>query len=104
MQQIFIASIKANGLYQNKYPLGAALARPLIASKLVEIAHQEASPNVAHGYTGKGNDQIRFDLSIRAKDPGLKIIAPIRDMNLTRDLEIKFARSKRSQLQRRQKL
>ena len=90
-----IASIKANGLYQNKYPLGTALARPLIASKLVEIAHQEAAPNVAHGCTGKGNDQVRFDLSIRAKDPGLKIIAPIRDMNLTRDLEIKFAKEQK---------
>ena len=90
-----IASIKANGLYQNKYPLGTALARPLIASKLVESAHQEGAPNVAHGCTGKGNDQIRFDLSIRAKDPGLKIIAPIRDMNLTRDLEIKFAKEQK---------
>src|ERR671919_2776958 len=90
-----IASIKANGLYQNKYPLGTALARPLIASKLVEIAHQEGAPNVAHGCTGKGNDQVRFDLSIRAKDPGLKIITPIRDMNLTRDLEIKFAKEQK---------
>jgi argininosuccinate synthase len=90
-----IASIKANGLYQNKYPLGTALARPLIASKLVEIAHREAASNVAHGCTGKGNDQVRFDLSIRAKDPGLKIIAPIRDMNLTRDLEIKFAKEQK---------
>jgi argininosuccinate synthase len=68
------------------------LARPLIASKVVEVAHQEAAPNVAHGCTGKGNDQVRFDLSIRARDPKLKIIAPIRDMNLTRDIEIKFAK------------
>jgi argininosuccinate synthase len=68
------------------------LARPLIASKVVEVAHQEDAPNVAHGCTGKGNDQVRFDLSIRARDPKLKIIAPIRDMNLTRDLEIKFAK------------
>jgi argininosuccinate synthase len=87
-----IPSIRANGLYQNKYPLGTALARPLIASKVVEVAHQEAAPNVAHGCTGKGNDQVRFDLSIRARDPKLKIIAPIRDMNLTRDIEIKFAK------------
>jgi argininosuccinate synthase len=87
-----IPSIRANGLYQNKYPLGTALARPLIASKVVEVAHQEDAPNVAHGCTGKGNDQVRFDLSIRARDPKLKIIAPIRDMNLTRDLEIKFAK------------
>jgi argininosuccinate synthase len=90
-----IASIKANGLYQDKYPLGTALARPLIASKIVEIAHQNAAPNVAHGCTGKGNDQVRFDISIRANDPDLNIIAPIRDMNLTRDLEIKFAKDQK---------
>ena len=87
-----VPSIKANGLYQNKYPLGTALARPLIASKVVEVAHKEDAPYIAHGCTGKGNDQVRFDLSIRAKDPELKIIAPIRDMNLTRDLEMKFAK------------
>jgi argininosuccinate synthase len=90
-----IASIKANGLYQDKYPLGTALARPLIASKIVEIAHQNAAPNVAHGCTGKGNDQLRFDISIRANDPDLRIIAPIRDMNLTRDLEINFAKDQK---------
>jgi argininosuccinate synthase len=90
-----IASIKANGLYQDKYPLGTALARPLMASKIVEIAHQKAATNVAHGCTGKGNDQVRFDLSIRANDPDLKIIAPIRDMNLTRDLEIQFAKDQK---------
>jgi argininosuccinate synthase len=87
-----VPSIKANGMYQNKYPLGTALARPLIAAKIVEVAHKEDATIVSHGCTGKGNDQIRFDLSIRAQDPELKIIAPIRDMNLTRDLEIKFAR------------
>ncbi|MDQ3838640.1 MAG: argininosuccinate synthase, partial [Thermoproteota archaeon] len=87
-----IPSIKANGLYQNKYPLGTALARPLIASKLVEVALKENAPYVAHGCTGKGNDQVRFDLAIRAKDPSLKIIAPIRDMDLSRDVEIKFAK------------
>jgi argininosuccinate synthase len=90
-----VASIKANGLYQDKYPLGTALARPLMASKIVEIAHQKAATNVAHGCTGKGNDQVRFDLSIRANDPDLKIIAPIRDMNLTRDLEIQFAKDQK---------
>jgi argininosuccinate synthase len=90
-----IASIKANGLYQDKYPLGTALARPLMASKIVEIAHQKAATSVAHGCTGKGNDQVRFDLSIRANDPDLKIIAPIRDMNLTRDLEIQFAKDQK---------
>src|SRR5919106_5287740 len=91
-REFIIPSIKANGLYQNKYPLGTALARPLIACRLAEVAQNEDAPNVAHGCTGKGNDQVRFDLAIRAKDPRLKIIAPIRDMNLTRDLEIKFSK------------
>jgi argininosuccinate synthase len=85
-------SIRANGLYQGKYPLATALARPLIATKLVETAHQEDAMAVAHGCTGKGNDQIRFDVTIRSLDPSLSIIAPIRDMNLTRDIELKFAR------------
>ena len=85
-------SIRANGLYQGKYPLATALARPLIASKLVDLAHQEGARIVAHGCTGKGNDQIRFDVTIRSLDPNLKIVAPIRDMNLTRDIELKFAK------------
>jgi argininosuccinate synthase len=85
-------SIQANGLYQGKYPLATALARPLIATKLVDIAHQEHAKIVAHGCTGKGNDQIRFDVTIRSLDPNLKIVAPIRDMNLTRDVELRFAK------------
>lgn len=85
-------SIQANGLYQGKYPLATALARPLIATKLVDIAHQEHAKIVAHGCTGKGNDQIRFDVTIRSLDPNLKIVAPIRDMNLTRDIELRFAK------------
>lgn len=87
-----IPSIKANGLYQGKYPLATALARPLIAAKTVEVAEKEGATAIAHGCTGKGNDQIRFDVTMRALNPGLKIIAPIRDMNLTRDVEIKYAR------------
>jgi len=86
-----IPSIKSNGMYEDKYPLATALARPLISAKLVEEAHNHRATAVAHGCTGKGNDQIRFDVTIRALDPHLKIIAPIRDMNLTRDLEMKFA-------------
>jgi argininosuccinate synthase len=85
-------SIKANGLYQGKYPLATALARPLIAAKAVEVAKREGARAIAHGCTGKGNDQIRFDVTMRALDPGLKIIAPVRDMNLTRDMELKFAK------------
>jgi len=87
-----VPSIKANGLYQGKYPLATALARPLIAAKAVEVANKEGAIAVAHGCTGKGNDQIRFDVTMRALNPNLKIIAPIRDLNLTRDVEISFAR------------
>ncbi|MDQ4050480.1 MAG: argininosuccinate synthase [Thermoproteota archaeon] len=87
-----VPSIKANGLYQGKYPLATALARPLIATKAVEIANKEGAIAVAHGCTGKGNDQIRFDVTMRALNPDLRIIAPIRDLNLTRDLEIAFAK------------
>jgi len=86
-------SIKANGLYQGKYPLATALARPLIAAKAVQVANKEGATAIAHGCTGKGNDQIRFDVTMRALNPDLKIIAPIRDMNLTRDVEIKYAKN-----------
>jgi argininosuccinate synthase len=86
-----IPCIKANGLYQGKYPLATALARPLIATKAVQAAYEERADFIAHGCTGKGNDQIRFDITIRALSPDLKIIAPIRDMNLTRDIELQFA-------------
>jgi argininosuccinate synthase len=87
-----VPSIKANGLYQGKYPLATALARPLIAAKAVEVARKEGATAIAHGCTGKGNDQIRFDVTMHALSPNLKIIAPIRDLNLTRDLEISFAK------------
>jgi argininosuccinate synthase len=83
--------IKANALYQGKYPLATALARPLIASKLVKVASNEGAKLVAHGCTGKGNDQVRFDITIKSLNPELNILAPIRDMNLTRDQELKFA-------------
>ncbi|HYY71335.1 MAG TPA: argininosuccinate synthase domain-containing protein, partial [Nitrososphaeraceae archaeon] len=64
-----IPCIKANGLYENQYPLGTALARPLIAKKAVEIANEENAKTIAHGCTGKGNDQIRFDITIRSLNP-----------------------------------
>jgi argininosuccinate synthase len=92
IRNYIIPSIKANGLYQAKYPLATALARPLIAAKAVEVANREGATAIAHGCTGKGNDQIRFDVTMRALNPKLKIIAPIRDMNLTRDVEMKFAK------------
>ncbi len=84
-------AIKANALYENKYPVSTALARPLIAKKLVEIAHKENAVGVAHGCTGKGNDQVRFEVAIKAYDSKLKVIAPVREWNLSRDEEIKYA-------------
>lgn len=84
-------AIKANALYEGKYPVSSALSRPLIASKIVDVAKKEGAVAVAHGCTGKGNDQVRFDVTIRSLAPDLKIIAPVREWNLNRDEEIKFA-------------
>ncbi len=86
-------SIKANGLYEEKYPLSTALGRPLIAEKLVEIAEKEGADAVAHGCTGKGNDQVRMDVTIRSLNPSLKVIAPVREWNMTRDEEIVYAQN-----------
>jgi argininosuccinate synthase len=85
-------AIKSNALYQQSYPLATAIARPLIAKKLVEIANKHGATSVAHGCTGKGNDQVRFDITIKSLNPSLGIIAPIRDLNLTRDKEIDYAK------------
>ena len=85
------SSIKANGLYQKKYCLATALARPLIANKVLEIAKKEKVTALAHGCSGKGNDQVRFDITMRAGS-NLPIIAPIRDLNLDRTTELKFAK------------
>jgi argininosuccinate synthase len=84
--------LQANALYQDAYPLATALARPLIAQLLVEVASREGADAVAHGCTGKGNDQVRFDVAVHALDPGLEVIAPMRvGMGLTRDQEIDYA-------------
>ncbi len=85
-------SIKANGMYQGKYPLATALGRPLIATKLVEVAESEGAYAVAHGCTGKGNDQVRMDVTVRSLNPGIKVIAPVREWNMTRDMEIDYAK------------
>jgi argininosuccinate synthase len=84
-------AIKANAMYEEKYPLSTALGRPLIAKKLVEIAHKEGAEAVAHGCTGKGNDQLRIEITVRALDPSLKIFAPTRDWEMSRDQELKYA-------------
>ncbi len=84
--------IKANGLYEDKYPLATALARPLIAEKVVSVAVNENTNILAHGCTGKGNDQLRFDITMKSLMSNCKIIAPVRDMNLNREQEIEFAK------------
>ena len=92
-------AIRANGLYGGKYPLATALGRPLIATKLVEVAEKEGATAVAHGCTGKGNDQVRIDVTVRALNPSLKVIAPIRDWNMSRDQEILYAKEKGIKIQ-----
>lgn len=82
-------AIKANGSYEG-YPMGTSLARPLIAQEVVKVAKKEGATAIAHGCTGKGNDQFRFDVIIRGA--GLDVVAPIRELNLTRDWEIKYAK------------
>src|SRR5436190_60082 len=84
--------LQANALYQGAYPLATALSRPLIAQLLVEVARKEGADAVAHGCTGKGNDQVRFDVAVHALDPGLEVVAPMRvGMGMTRDQEIEYA-------------
>jgi argininosuccinate synthase len=84
-------AIFANAMYEKHYPLATALARPLIAAKLVEIARKENCNAVAHGCTAKGNDQVRFEVSIQALAPDLKVIAPAREWVYTREEGIKWA-------------
>jgi argininosuccinate synthase len=84
-------ALQGGAIYQGQYPLATALARPLIARLLVEVARAEGSVAVAHGCTGKGNDQVRFDVSINTLAPDLKIIAPVREWSMTRDNEIAYA-------------
>ena len=86
-------AIKANALYEGKYPVSTSLSRPLIVKKMVEIAQKEGATALAHGCTGKGNDQVRFDISIASLAPELKIIAPVREWNMTRDEEIEYAKA-----------
>ncbi|MFC4617694.1 argininosuccinate synthase [Camelliibacillus cellulosilyticus] len=90
-QDYILPALKANALYEGKYPISSALSRPLIAQLLVEVAEQEGAVAVAHGCTGKGNDQVRFEVSIQALNPSLKVVAPVREWGMTRDEEIAYA-------------
>ncbi|MGB3057062.1 MAG: argininosuccinate synthase, partial [Candidatus Omnitrophota bacterium] len=86
-------ALKAGALYQGKYNLATALSRPLIAAAMAKTAKDEKAGNVAHGCTGKGNDQVRFEVTFHLKAPGLKIIAPVREWELTtREQEIDYAK------------
>ncbi|HET7578160.1 MAG TPA: argininosuccinate synthase [Bacillales bacterium] len=87
-----LAALQSHALYEQKYPLVSALSRPLISKKLVEVAEQVGAQAVAHGCTGKGNDQVRFEVSIQALNPDLEVIAPVRDWAWSRDEEIDYAK------------
>jgi argininosuccinate synthase len=84
-------ALMAGAMYEGKYPLATALGRPLIAKLMADVAKEKNAKAVAHGCTGKGNDQVRFDVTFQTLAPHLKIIAPVREWKMTRDEEIKFA-------------
>ena len=87
-----VPALKANAIYEGKYMLATALGRPLIAKYLVEVAHKEKAGAIAHGCTGKGNDQVRFEVTAGILDPSLEIIAPVREWEFkSRDEEIEYA-------------
>jgi argininosuccinate synthase len=89
-----LPALQANALYMDRYPLVSALSRPVINKHLVEAAHKFGATKVAHGSTGKGNDQVRFEVGIGALDPSLTVLAPVRDSGMTRDKAIAFAEEK----------
>ena len=84
-------ALKTNALYEGKYPLVSALSRPVIAQAVAELALELGAEAAVHGCTGKGNDQLRFELAFRANYPGVRVIAPLRDKVWTRDEEIEYA-------------
>jgi argininosuccinate synthase len=85
-------SLQAGAVYEKEYPLATALGRPLIAAILVQIARREGAQGVAHGCTGKGNDQVRFDVTTAALAPELRVVAPVREWGMNREDEIEYAR------------
>ncbi|MHB8780985.1 MAG: argininosuccinate synthase [Candidatus Geothermincolia bacterium] len=91
VEEYVLPTLQANALYEGRYPLATALARPLIATQLVQEARRHGATAIAHGCTGKGNDQVRFDVTIKALAPDLEIIAPLREWNMSREDEIAYA-------------
>ena len=89
-----VPALKANALYMDRYPLVSALSRPLIAAHLATAAGRYGASTVAHGCTGKGNDQVRFEVGLASLAPELKVFAPVRDSGMTRDKAIAFAEEK----------
>ncbi|EHE3729215.1 argininosuccinate synthase [Listeria monocytogenes] len=87
-----LIALQAHAYYEGKYPLISALSRPLIAKKLVVVARQEGASAIAHGCTGKGNDQVRFEVAIHALAPDLKVVSPVRDWKWSREEEINYAK------------
>jgi argininosuccinate synthase len=87
-------AIRANALYEGRYPLVSALSRPVVAEAVASVASEVGAEAVVHGCTGKGNDQLRFELAFKATYPGVRVIAPLRDTIWTRDAEIQFARAR----------
>jgi len=92
VEDYVLPALKANALYEGAYPLGTAVARPVIVAKLVEMAKRLGADTIAHGCTGKGNDQVRFEVSIMALAPELGILAPTRDWKMSREDEIEYAK------------
>ena len=94
VRDFLFPALQAGAVYEDQYPLATALGRPLIARYLVEAAHAEGAYAVAHGCTGKGNDQVRIEVSVAALDPNLKVIGPIRDWGMNRQEEIEYAQAR----------
>ncbi len=93
-EQYCMPALLANALYMDSYPLVSALSRPLIVAHLARVAREYGASMVAHGCTGKGNDQVRFEVGLTTLEPGLKVLAPVRDSGMTRDKAIAFAEEK----------
>ena len=93
-RDFILPALQAGAIYEDRYPLATALGRPLIAKHLVRIAELEGAAAIAHGCTGKGNDQVRLDVSSRALNPAIRVIAPAREWGMTRPDEIEYARTR----------
>lgn len=90
-----LPALQAGALYEDRYPLATALGRPLIARKLVEVAHMEGASTIAHGCNGKANDELRLELGVRALDPAITVLAPARSWGMSRAQEIDYAKERR---------